>query len=117
MIQLKAGLTFTSSSIGIAGNYDRFIIEHTTRINGFFLAYFITEILFNYLNTEQFLHYLETNYNLSFSINKTYELTTEAKRPSRNDHKMKIAKIWTDDKRTILIQFTNIQKIKGLNLA
>lgn len=114
LLQLRTGLTFTSSSTGIAGNYDSFIIEHTDRINGFYLAYFITDILFNYLNTEQFLHYLEINYNLSFSINQTYELTAEAKRPSRNDHKMEIAKIWKDDKRTVFNTIYKHTENKGL---
>lgn len=101
LISLKNGEVFTSSSTGIAGNYDNFVIDNTDKINLYYLAYFITGNLFAYLNTDQYLTYLEANYNLKLSINKTYEVTATEKKPSVAELKKSLAKIWLDDKATV----------------
>lgn len=101
LINLKNGEVFTSSSTGIAGNYDKFIIDNTSKINLYYLAYYITGNLFAYLNTDQYLTYLEANYNLKLSINKMYEVTATAKEPSREELKKSLAKIWLDHKATV----------------
>lgn len=73
-------------------------------VNPYFLAYAVTQVLFSYFNATQFLEYLESNYNLSFTINKTFEL--EKKKTSFGSYtkelKQQIAKLWIEANEQIL---------------
>lgn len=51
---------------------DAYLYEDST-VNPFYLAYSVTSVLFMYFNAGQFLHFLETNYNLSFARNSDFE--------------------------------------------
>lgn len=73
-------------------------------VNPYYLAYAVTEVLFGYFNTTQFLEYLESNYNLSFTINKEFEVVK--KKASFGSYtkelKQQIAKLWIEANEQIL---------------
>lgn len=73
-------------------------------VNPYYLAYAVTEVLFSYFNTAQFLEYLESNYNLSFTINKEFEV--EKKKTNFGSYtkalKQQIAKLWIEANEQIL---------------
>lgn len=73
-------------------------------VNPYYLAYAVTQVLFSYFNADQFLEYLETNYNLSFTINETFEVASE--KPKFGSHtkelKQKIALLWIEENEQIL---------------
>ena len=73
-------------------------------VNPYYLAFAVTEVLFSYFNTAQFLEYLESNFNLSFTINKEFEV--EKKKTSFGSYtkelKQQIAKLWIEANEQIL---------------
>ncbi len=73
-------------------------------VNPYYLAYAVTEVLFGYFNTTQFLEYLESNYNLSFTINREFEVVK--KKASFGSYtkelKQQIAKLWIEANEQIL---------------
>ena len=89
--------------------------------NNYYLAYSVTQVLFSKLNIEQFLDYLESNYFLSFKINKA----NTVKKHNLNDKEYKkklkheIAKHWVEDQAQIyqaLLHHTqNLQITRGIH--
>lgn len=72
-------------------------------VNSFYLGYAVTQVLFRQFNMEQFLDYLESNYYLSFTVNKEYEV--DNLKLKDNEHKMRlkqqVAKYWIEEKSQI----------------
>ncbi len=73
-------------------------------VNPYFLAYAVTQVLFKYFNADQFLEYLETNYNLSFAINESFEVASEKSKfgSHTKELKQKIALLWIEKNEQIL---------------
>ena len=75
----------------------------TGTVNPYYLAFAVTEVLFQRMNKTQYLEYLESNYNLSFTINKKFELKKAFARTSTTKElREKIALLWTEKKEQIL---------------
>ena len=73
-------------------------------INHYYLAYAVTQVLFMYMNIAQFLEYLESNYNLSFTVNSKYEVQkfNSNESNSKKETKQHIAMLWTQYNEQIL---------------
>lgn len=83
---------------------DYFFYNDNT-INIFYTVYSVTDTLFKSFNIEQFLKFLELNYNLEFTKNETYNFDfgkVLSERPDRKQLKKKFAKVWTNDKDSVL---------------
>lgn len=73
-------------------------------VNPYYLAYAVTEVLFSYFNNVQFLEYLESNYNLSFTVNKEFDVAKSKAGfgSSTKDLKQQIARYWIEAHEQIL---------------
>lgn len=69
---------------------DPYFYEDNT-VNPFFLGYSVTSVLFKSFNTDQFLNYLETNYNLNFTNNPIFDYDP-GKVSFENSYRKKIKK-------------------------
>jgi len=83
-------------------------------VNQYYLAYAVTKVLYERMNNAQFIEYLERNYNLSFTIDKTYEIQKiKAPTNAAKDLKILIADVWTNQHPALLqILRTHSQDIK-----
>lgn len=85
-------------------NNDAFYYNDNS-INPYYLAYSVTEILFKSFNMEQFLNYLESNYNLEFSKSKDFDFDPDAETIEtayRSEVKKRIAGAWYLHKKQVL---------------
>ncbi len=74
------------------------------QVNLFYLAFAATQVLFQHFNSEQFLDYLKSNFNLSFQVDEKYEvqkLETGTKEQIKQV-KQKVAKYWCNANSQIL---------------
>lgn len=92
----------TSSVYSLTSN-DLFYYE-PSRINPFYLAYTVTDNYFGLMNAENFIEYLQTNYNLNLTINKDFELIGgfETDTPTKKQIKRATARIWKESRKTAL---------------
>ena len=74
-------------------------------VNPFFLAYSVTTTYFKGYNAKQFVEYLETNYNLRFTVNSTFDpgpVTRIEDKEFKKLLKQQIANVWTSAKDEVL---------------
>lgn len=72
------------------------------KVNPYYLAYATTNVLFQRMNTAQYLEYLESNYNLSFTKNNEYQVTKyKANDTTTKERKQLIAKYWIEQKKQV----------------
>lgn len=73
------------------------------KVNPYYLAYAVTNVLFRRMNKTQYLEYLQANYNLSFTINEAYKVEKFKSNDNvTREKKQLIAKHWIEDKEEVL---------------
>lgn len=86
-------------------NSNAYFFYEDATINPYYLAYEVTQNLFSFLNIEQFLEYLEINYNLELSKNDFFELNKSFsfyENKHRKEINQSVATAWIKTKDEVL---------------
>jgi hypothetical protein len=98
-----SGFSMETTYSNVFSNEDFFYNDNT--VNLYYLAYSITQNLFRFFNIHQFISFLESNYNLKFTINEDFEPNFKdgsIEKYSRNEIKTSIGQAWYYNKNEVL---------------